>query len=251
MTDAGVNGAATDDARLDGDLLEDDLQDDDLQDDDLLDEERELYALDTSRPSEHQLAGGAPRSLAWMLLIGGILGIVASMELVLSEMELLENPDATLSCDLNPVIGCGASLTLWQSHLFFGIPNALVGVAVFGMVSAVGAMFLAGARVATWFWRLMCVAILGGLAFVAWFAVQSMTVIGYLCPWCMVTWAVVFVLAFEVLGRSAQAGHLPIGTGAARVLFTERRLFTVLAFLIVIVAAAVVFWNKWLLMFGL
>lgn len=220
-------------------------------DEELLDEERELLALDHLRPTDHQLAGGAPLSLAWMFVLGGLVGLLASIELVLAELELVRNPGAVLSCDFNPAVGCGNSLSSWQSHLLFGVPNSVVGAGLFGIVIAVGVMFLAGARVKPWFWQLMSLAVLGGLAFVAWFAWQSIRVFGILCPWCMVTWVVVIVLAWQTLGRAAQAGHLPLGRGLARALAADRWLWTILTFLVFVVAIAVGMWPTWKLVLGL
>lgn len=211
----------------------------------------ELAALDRFRPSEHVAAGGAPRWYALLLIIGGVIGLFSSIELVLAEIELTANPDASLACDINPIIGCGNSLNAWQSHLLFGIPNALLGAATFGVVLGVGVAFLAGARVARWFWQLMAAVGVVGLGFVAWFAYQSFTAIGTLCPWCMVAWAVVIPVAFATLGIAAQNGSLPVGEKAARVLFREKWLFTIAAFLILIALIVIIYWNKWLLVFGL
>ncbi|HZK06277.1 MAG TPA: vitamin K epoxide reductase family protein [Actinomycetaceae bacterium] len=219
-------------------------------DGELLDEERELLALDRFRASEHQLAGGATRGHTWMMIVGGALGVFSSIQLVLAEMELLGDPNAALSCDISPVVGCGDSLGLWQSHLLFGRPNAVTGIAAFGMVAAVGVVFLAGARVARWFWQLMAAVSLAGLAFVAWFEYQSLVNIRSLCPWCSVMWVVVIPLAFETLGRAAQAGHLPVGERVARFLFGERRLLTIATFLVVIALIVVAFWPQWRLLLG-
>ncbi|MDO5494266.1 MAG: vitamin K epoxide reductase family protein [bacterium] len=220
-------------------------------DEDLLDEERELLALDRGRASEHQVAGGAPRDLAWMMVIGGIVGLYASLQLVMAEMTILRNPDAILGCDINPILACSTSLSMWQSQLLFGMPNALVGTAVFGLVIGVGLMFLAGARVASWFWQLMSLTVLAGLAFVAWFAYQSMANIRTLCPWCMVSWAVVIVVGYQVIGRAAQAGHLPVGEGASRFLFRERWLLTIATFAIIIALIIITFWTQWSLLLGI
>ncbi len=223
----------------------------DLPDEDDAELDADLRALDRFRPSEHVASGGAPRWYALMLVIGGLVGILAAVELVISEMQLLADPNANLGCDINPVIGCGNSLLAWQSHLLFGIPNAALGTATFGVVLAAGLMFLAGARVARWFWQLMSAVVVAGLAFVAWFAYQSFTDIGTLCPWCMVSWAVVFVVGFPTLAVAAQGGHLPVPDRVARVLYNEKWLLIILTFLVLLVLIAVVFWNKWLLVFGL
>lgn len=225
--------------------------DDLLTEDELLLEEIELAKLDKARPTRLQRAGGAPRPFSWLLVVSALVGLWASIELVLTEMKVLEDPLASLGCDINPVIGCGTFIGTWQAHVLFGLPNALVGVAAFGALLGVGLMFAAGARVAAWLWQLMSVVVLGGLGFVAWFAFQSMATIGSLCPYCLVTWVVVIVVAFNLLGRAAQAGHLHLPDATARFLVTERWLFVTGSLLVLLVLAIVVFWDKWLLVFGL
>nr|NLD39944.1 vitamin K epoxide reductase family protein [Actinomycetales bacterium] len=222
-----------------------------LVDEELLEEERELLALDRSRPTPNQQDGGTTRDHAWLMIIGGIVGVFASIQLVLAEMQLLRDPDAVLACDINPVVGCGGSLTAWQSQLLFGIPNALVGTAVFGVVLGVGAVFLARGRMARWFWQLMSLTVLAGIGFVAWFAYQSMTDIRTLCPWCMVTWTVVIIVGFQTLRRAAQAGHLPGGHSLSRVLTRESWLLTVLTFVVLIAAIVVAFWTQWSMLLGI
>ena len=69
-------------------------------------------------------------STSIFLFTCAIIGMLASIELVLSELKTLKNPHAALSCDLNPLIGCSDSLQSWQGHLLFGIPNSVIGTAV-------------------------------------------------------------------------------------------------------------------------
>ena len=52
--------------------------------------EAELAALDRNRPTEHQLAGGAPRGFAAMLTLLTALGTFASVQLILAEIERLD-----------------------------------------------------------------------------------------------------------------------------------------------------------------
>lgn len=229
--------------------MDDDL--DELTDEELLAEERALAAADRARASDHQLAGGAPMSLAWFAFIGGLIGVFASFQLVLADRAVLENPSAALSCDINPLIGCSAQIHGWQSKIIFGVPNALFGTAVFAMVAAVGLTMLAGARLSTWLWRVMVVSALIGFAFQIWFLYQSVSTLKLLCPWCMMTWAVVIVLGFQIIGRAAQAGHLPIPERFARFLCLERWLLTILYFVAVIAVIGVTMWSTWSLMLGI
>lgn len=221
--------------------------DEDLDDAELLADE--LARLDPMRPSEHQRAGGASRSFAGLLLALAAVGMFASIQLVRAEFEYVADPGASLSCDINPLIGCGGSIAAWQGHLL-GVPNALLGTAAFGALAGVALMFLAGARVGRWLWQALAAAAVAGLALVGFFLQQSITDIGTLCPYCLLTWATVIPLATSLVGHAARGGHLPLGAGPTRFLYTQRWTLAVVGYAVVVVAATVGFWDQWRLVFG-
>ena len=78
----------------------------------------------------------------------------------------------------------------------FGFPNPVMGVASFPVVAAAGALVLSGVRLPRWFWLALQFGVTVGLAFVAWLIVQSLAVIGALCPYCMVVWTVTIAIAW-------------------------------------------------------
>lgn len=131
----------------------------------------------------------APIRLAWLYVIGGIVGLVASATLLIEKIELIKDPTYIPTCSFNPVMACGTVMTSWQGELF-GFPNPVIGIAAFGMVIAAGAALLAGARLARWFWFGMLAGTAFGAVFVTWLAYMSLYDIGMLCPYCMVVWAV-------------------------------------------------------------
>lgn len=225
--------------------------DDLLTEDELLLEEQELQQLDRTRPTRHQRAGGAPPRFSWLLVVAGLVGLWASVELLRAEMTWLEDPLAALGCDINPVVGCSTFFGTWQGHLLLGIPNALLGTAAFGALVGVGLMFAAGARVARWLWWLLSAVVLSGFLVIGWMVHQSMAVLGSLCPYCVVTWLVVILVGVHLLARAAQAGHLPVTRRFARTLVTERWLIVAGTYAVLVVLAIVVFWDKWLLVLGL
>jgi uncharacterized membrane protein len=244
-----ADGAPADVSRADGGLGSPDLGDTDLPDEDLEDAalERELRTLDRSRPTAHQRAGGAPRELGWVLTIGGVLGLWAAVMLVLSEITVAADPDATLACDFNPLVGCGDFITSWQAHVL-GPPNAVVGTAAFGAVLAVGLVMLAGARLARWFWRALTVGVSLGMVWVLWFQVQALFVIEGLCPYCLVVWTVMIPVFVHVWARSVQGGHVRVGERLRRTLVLDRWLIVGAWYAVVVLAAVVVFWDRWLLL---
>jgi uncharacterized membrane protein len=158
-----------------------------------------------------------PRGLAVFLIVTGAIGWTASLILTIERIHKLMNPDAVLSCDVNPFISCGALFDQWQAALL-GFPNPLLGVAGFVAPMAVGVGLLAGARFDAWFWRLFTAGVFGAWVFVTWLYTQSVFVIGVLCPYCMIVWAVTIPMFWYLLAWGLKRGILfgpgPSGLGA-------------------------------------
>ena len=173
------------------------------------------------------------------LVIAGALGLLGAFTLTVEKFVLLQNPDASLGCDFSLVVQCGRNLASWQGSLF-GFPNPLIGLIGFTAPVVVGVAMLAGARFARWFWALFTTGVTGALAFVIWLISQSIFVLGTLCPWCMLVWAVTIPLFWSTLLRSVSTGALPLGAGAGRVasaLYGWVPLITVLSYAVVAVIA--------------
>jgi uncharacterized membrane protein len=159
-----------------------------------------------------------PWALAVFLIVTGALGWWAAFSLTLDKFAILADPEADLSCNVNPLVQCGANLTAWQGSVF-GFPNPLIGLGGFVAPIAVGVALLAGARFATWFWIAFNVGLAGALAFVGWLIGQSLFVLGTLCPWCMLVWSVTIPLFWVVTIRNAREGVFGMRlTGAGRAL---------------------------------
>lgn len=221
---------------------------DDEIDDELLPEERELAALDRSRPTEDEIAGGARPGLAWLLTIGSAIGLWASLMLVLSERTLLQDPDASLACDLNPIVGCG-SFILSPQAAALGIPNALIGTMCFTVLAATGLILLGGGRLPRFYWiGLMIGAVLGGPS-LGWFQYQAMVELRGLCPYCLVVWAVTIPIVVGILGGGLRARHVPAPEPLRRVLVQERWLVIAAWYVIVVVLVVIAFWDQWTLIF--
>ncbi|UNX53640.1 vitamin K epoxide reductase family protein [Georgenia sp. TF02-10] len=226
--------------------VNDGARDVDVDDEDL-DLERELAALDRTRPSAHQRAGGAPRELAWLLTVAGALGLLAAVELVLSELAVAADPDAVLACDINPLVGCGTFITTWQAHAL-GIPNAVVGTAAFAALLTVGMMLLAGARVARWFWRALVAGVSLAVVALLFFQYHAFFTIRGLCPYCLVVWVVTIPVVVHVWARAVQAGHVPAPDWLRRALVADRWVIVAVWYAVVLLAVALVFWDQWLLL---
>lgn len=187
------------------------------------------------------------RRLGWLLLVGGLVGAVAAFTLVVERIKLLADPSYVPSCSFNPVLSCGSVMQTDQASVF-GFSNPLIGLAAFPVVAAVGAAVLAGARLPRWYWAGLQVGVTFGIVFVGWLVVQSIYVIGALCPYCMVVWAVMIPIAWHVTLRNAEAGVLGrrvAGSGAVRLLRSWSLLGVVLVYLVVVVMITEAFWWYW------
>ena len=189
-------------------------------------------------------ATGASRSYAWLLIVGSLVGIAASWELMASELTLLREPLANLSCDVNPLVSCGASLDVWQGNLL-GVPNSFIGAMAFAVLLFAGVLLASGGRLPRWVWWGMTAGTVGGIGFVVWFLTVSITVFGKLCPFCMLIWAVTIPVAAGTWGEAARRGHLGLPPAAAERLHEARWLIAAAMYLAVIATVLIAFWDGW------
>jgi uncharacterized membrane protein len=145
--------------------------------------------------------------LPWLLIVGGVIGLICSFIISLDKIKLLENPNFKPSCDLNPIVSCGSVM---QSHQGseFGFPNPWIGLVAFGVLVTVGMALLAGAKFKRWFWLGLETGIVLGLAFAYWLLFESVYRIRALCPYCLAVDVVVITLFWYVSLYSLQAGHI-------------------------------------------
>nr|WP_228507000.1 vitamin K epoxide reductase family protein [Frigoribacterium sp. VKM Ac-2530] len=132
------------------------------------------------------------------MVIVGLVGLLGSFALTVDKFRLLEDPTASLGCDVNPFVGCSPVINSWQASLF-GFPNPILGLVGFAAPVAVGVGLLAGARFARWFWVAFTAGVFLAWVFVTWLFTQTVFVIGALCPWCMLVWSVTIPLFWILL----------------------------------------------------
>lgn len=151
--------------------------------------------------------GGTPldRTLPWILLVGGLIGLIASFVLTIEKFALAEDANYIPTCSLNPILNCGSVMATEQASVF-GFSNSLLGIAGFSVVAATGAGTLAGARLSRWYWLGLQLGVTAATVLVHWLIVQSLYVIGALCPYCMVVWAVTVPIFWYVTLRNLHHG---------------------------------------------
>jgi uncharacterized membrane protein len=148
------------------------------------------------------------RTTAWVLVVGGLLGLIAAFELTVEKVRVLADPTYAPACDINPVLSCGSVITTPQAEVF-GFPNPVLGLIGFSIVITLGVLLVGGVRLPRWVWLGLNIGALAGFAFVQWLVWQSLYSIGALCPWCMVVWTVTAPIAVWVTAANLQSGRLP------------------------------------------
>ncbi|GGT44664.1 vitamin K epoxide reductase family protein [Streptomyces purpureus] len=158
--------------------------------------------------SERDGGVGASRALAWLLVITGAAGLLASWVITIDKFKLLEDPGFTPGCSINPVVACGNIMKSEQAEAF-GFPNPMLGLVTYGMVIAIGMALVAGARFRRWYWLGLNAGTLFGVGFCAWLTYQSLYVIGSLCLWCCLAWVATIVMFWYVTSHNVRRGLLP------------------------------------------
>ncbi|MEU9863955.1 vitamin K epoxide reductase family protein [Streptomyces sp. NPDC047971] len=151
---------------------------------------------------------GASRALGLLLMITGAAGVLAGWVITLDKFKLLEDPNFQPGCSLNPVVSCGNIMKSEQATVF-GFPNPMLGLVTYGMVVAIGAGILAGARHRRWYWLGLNAGMLFGVGFCTWLMHQSLYEINALCLWCCLAWAATIVMFWYVTSHNVRTGVLP------------------------------------------
>lgn len=172
----------------------------------------------TPAPGRRRSAGGG-RAFALLLVLTGAAGLLASWVITLDKFKLLEDPDFTPGCSLNPVLSCGSVMESEQAEAF-GFPNPMLGLVAYGIVICVGVSLLAGAAFPRWYWLTFEAGCLFGIGFVSWLQFESLYRINALCLWCCLAWLATIPLFWHLTSFLVRGGFLP-APGPVRTLFAE------------------------------
>ncbi|MFE9256164.1 vitamin K epoxide reductase family protein [Streptomyces sp. NPDC006879] len=151
---------------------------------------------------------GSPRGFAWLLVVTGAAGLLASWVITIDKLKLLQDPNYTPGCSINPVVACGNIMKSEQASVL-GFPNPMIGLVAYGMVICVGASLLAGARFGRWYWLTLHAGTALGVVFCAWLQFQSLYRIHSLCLWCCLAWVATLTLFWYVTAHNVRTGVLP------------------------------------------
>lgn len=153
-----------------------------------------------------------------LLSIFGLLGLIASTTLLHDVIELAKNPEYIPICSINPILSCTSVMASAQAELF-GIPNPVFGVIAFTALITFGVLLLTGTLFARAIWQLAVAAGFMGILFSHYLFIQSMFVLGTICPWCSLIW-VITIAIFWVIVSYALENKL-LGTSKRLTLISE------------------------------
>ena len=172
------------------------------------------------------------RQTAWIFVVGGIIGIFASIELIIQKIAVLSDPDFVPNCDINPILSCGSVISTEQASLF-GFPNPVLGVIGFTIVIMFGALLFTGVELPRLMWLGLNFGAFAGMVFVIWLVSQSLYAIGALCPWCMVVWSVTIPIFWQVTTDNLASNKLSLGKSLSEIIVTLKWILVAGSYLII------------------
>ncbi|MDG4798804.1 vitamin K epoxide reductase family protein [Micromonospora sp. WMMD1082] len=189
-------------------------------------------------------AGFLARVTAWVLAVGGGIGLLAATTLTVEKINLLADADYVPTCSINPILSCGSVMITPQAAAF-GIPNPLIGIAGFAVVTTIGVILLAGVRLPGWCWLGLQAGATFGVVFVHWLVYQSLYVISALCPYCMVVWVVTIAIFLYTTLHNLR--RLPPSSPLARLaeVASYHSFILVTWYVVILLAILVRFWDYW------
>lgn len=184
------------------------------------------------------------RIMPWLLVIGGVIGLICSFVIMFEKLELLLDPQYSPSCDLNPIISCGSVMASDQANAF-GFPNPIIGLVAFPVLITLGVLLFTGTQFKRWLWWGTWAGTLFGVGFVHWLFYQSVYVINALCPYCMAVWAVTITLFWYVTLYNLRISAARLNGFAQRIaLFAQRHHLDILVLWLLVITGLILkhFW---------
>ena len=172
------------------------------------------------------------RQTAWILVVCGVIGIFASIELIVQKIGVLSDPNFVPNCDINPILSCGSVINTAQASLL-GFPNPILGIIGFTIVVMFGVLLFADVQIPNWVWLGLNVGSLVGMLFVVLLVSQSLYVIGALCPWCMVVWSITIPIFWQLTTDNLAAKRLSVGASASEIILTLKWILVAGSYLII------------------
>jgi uncharacterized membrane protein len=148
--------------------------------------------------------------LPYIMIVGGAIGLIASLLLTHDKIKVLQNPGYNPLCNINPILSCGSVMKTEQASLF-GMPNTIFGIIAFTALISFGFIMASGAIFKRWLWQVAQVFATVGVLFMHYLFFQGVFRINAICPWCFVTWMVVIPIFWYVTLYNLRTGNIKIG----------------------------------------
>lgn len=162
------------------------------------------------------------KSLPWILIVGGIIGLIGSFILTYDTLQISANSNFVPNCNLNPIVSCGSVMSSSEGSVF-GFPNSFIGLAAFAIFITIGVAMLAGAKFKRWFWLGLQGGSIFAVLFVHWLFYHSVYTINALCPYCMSVWVVVITSFVYITFYNIDQGHISIPARFKKIYAWKRR----------------------------
>ncbi|HKR82051.1 MAG TPA: vitamin K epoxide reductase family protein [Candidatus Saccharimonadales bacterium] len=161
------------------------------------------------------------KALPWLLLVGGVIGVICSLVLTYDQIKIWVNPHYVPVCNLNPIVNCASVINSNEGHIL-GIPGPFFGLLAFPVLATLGVVLLSGAKLKRWIWVGLEGGAIGGVVFALWLFWLSLYRIHALCPFCLTVDVVIYTLFWYITLYNLRAGHIRMPTALKSV---ERFMF--------------------------
>jgi uncharacterized membrane protein len=165
-------------------------------------------------PTAEPAAGPVVAGRGWWALatLAGLVGLASTTTQTVERIHWAANPSAASICDVNASLSCTGVFGHWQSSAL-GIPNSLIGGAVFALLASGAFAGLTGARLSRPYLATLLGLTVFMSGFVTWYLAESAFSMKVLCLYCLGC-AVFIVSAGIGLTRAVEAAG---GLGDGRV----------------------------------
>jgi uncharacterized membrane protein len=192
--------------------------------------------------SPQHAAGDRPLALGIFLILAGLAGLTASINLTFDDVNSIITAGAAQSCDFSPFVQCSKNLGSWEGSLF-GFPNPLIGLGAFTVPLVIGIAVLFGASFRRWFWIAFNFGVVLALALVIFLIGTSIYVLGTLCVWCALVWTFTIPMFWSVSLYNLKTGNIRVSQRATKV-FAGAYTWVPLISLVSYVVVAVLFQER-------
>jgi uncharacterized membrane protein len=148
----------------------------------------------------------------WLTLVAAVAGVVSTTAQTVERIAWAEDPTAASICDVNASLSCTAVFGHWQSSAL-GIPNSLIGAAVFAVLASGALAGLTGSRLGRPYLAILLGLTLFMTGFVTWYLAQSAFSMKVLCLYCLACAVLITAAGVGVTRATEASGGL--GTGRA------------------------------------